>query len=257
MSLSWSSATWTVIDETPLAPAVNVALDEVLLEDVAANVLGPTLRFWAWASPAVIIGRFQSLRNEVDQRAAEETGISIVRRITGGGAMFVEPGRAITYSLCFPESMVAGLSIIASYEFCDSWVVESLRDLGVPAFYRPINDISCADGKIGGAAQSRRLGAVLHHTTIAYEMNPTDMLRVLRIGREKLSDKGTVSAAKRVSPIARHTGNSRDQVYRALRNAFLSRFPSAIRPLTPAHLSRADKLARSKFMDPAWTAALS
>jgi lipoate-protein ligase A len=257
MNDEWSTATWTVVDEVPLPPAVNVALDEVLLDEVAAGARGPTLRFWAWASRAVIIGRFQSLKNEVDQAAAQAMNVDVVRRISGGGAMFVEPERAVTYSLYFPESMVARLSIVASYAFCDSWVVETLRALGVPAFYQPINDIACADGKIGGAAQTRRGGAVLHHTTIAYEMNPTDMLRLLRIGREKLSDKGTTSAAKRVSPVARHTGKSRDEVYHALRDGFFQRFHCRSEGFAAEVLRRAEALATAKFADPAWTAALS
>ena len=257
MTNDWASAEWTVLGEFPLAPAVNVALDEILLDEVASGIRGPTLRFWSWASRAVIIGRFQSLRNEVDLDAAGQMEVEVVRRISGGGAMFVEPGRAITYSLYFPEKLVSHLSIVASYEYCDSWVVDSLRELGVPAHYRPINDIACQDGKIGGAAQARRGAAVLHHTTIAYEMNPTDMLRVLRIGREKMSDKGTTSAAKRVSPIARHTQMSRADVYQSLYARFLSRFRGEASTLDDASLDAARRLADAKFSDPTWTAVLS
>jgi lipoate-protein ligase A len=257
MSHPWKDAGWTVFDETPLSPALNVALDEILLEQVADGRRGPTLRFWAWASRGVIIGRFQSLKNEVDLEAAAEMDVVVVRRISGGGAMFVEPNRAITYSLYFPDGLVKDLSIVDSYAFSDAWVVEALQGLGVPAYYRPINDITCDEGKIGGAAQSRRGGAVLHHTTIAYEMNPGDMTRVLRIGREKLSDKGTPSAAKRVSPVARHTGKSRETVRDALRETFIAQFGGQSSVLDSASLEAAERLAASKFSDPAWTAALS
>src|SRR5690606_29664441 len=104
---------------------------------------------------------------------------------TGGGAMFTEPQNAITYSLYAPESLVKGLSFVDSYAFMDDWVLEALRSMGVEAVYKPINDISSAQGKIGGAAQTRRGGAVLHHVMAAYDMNPATMLEVLRIGREK------------------------------------------------------------------------
>src|SRR6266513_2495323 len=80
----------------------------------------------------------------------------------------------------------------------------------------PLNDIASAEGKIGGAAQARKPGVVLHHTTIAYEMNPDEMLRVLRIGREKLSDKGIASANKRVSPLRRQTDRSREAIVELL-----------------------------------------
>jgi lipoate-protein ligase A len=67
-----------------------MALDEVLTQRVGARERPPTLRFWPWAAPAVVLGRFQSVRNEVDEEAAREHGIRVVRRMTGGGAMFVE-----------------------------------------------------------------------------------------------------------------------------------------------------------------------
>lgn len=81
-----------------------MALDEVLTTEVASGRRKPTLRVWEWASPAVVIGRHQSLRNEVDSDAARRHGIEVVRRISGGGAMFIEPGNTITYSICAPIS---------------------------------------------------------------------------------------------------------------------------------------------------------
>ena len=85
------NAGWHLLPEMPLLPAEHVALDDVLTADVAAGRRPPTLRFWAWAAPAVIIGRFQSLKNEVDSAAASEMGVTVVRRASGGGAMLVQP----------------------------------------------------------------------------------------------------------------------------------------------------------------------
>src|SRR5690606_11629361 len=106
------------------------------------------------------IGRFQSVRNEVDEAAAERYGIQIMRRLTGGGAMFVEPENVITYSISAPPELVAGMSFVESYAFFDDWVIQALRSLGIDAWYEPINDITSSGGKIGGAAQARRFGAV-------------------------------------------------------------------------------------------------
>ena len=74
--------------------------------------------------------------------------------MTGGGAMFVQPDAAITYSIYLPERYVEGLSFAESYAVLDSWVVATFRDLGVDAWYAPLNDITSAEGKIGGAAQA-------------------------------------------------------------------------------------------------------
>lgn len=249
----WRDIGWRLIREEPRTPALNLALDEVLTRRVGAGLRPPTLRFWGWAQQAVIIGRFQSVRNEVDDVAARELGVEVVRRISGGGAMFVEPGSAITYSLYLPEPFVEGLSFADSYTALDSWVVESFRELGVDAWYAPLNDITSAEGKIGGAAQARRARAVLHHTTIAYEMSADRMLRVLRIGKEKLSDKGITSAAKRVSPLRRQTDLPRAAIVEYLVKRFTERFGLIEDTLTPDELAEAEQLVREQFATREWT----
>ncbi|GAA4944642.1 hypothetical protein GCM10023238_08410 [Streptomyces heliomycini] len=203
----WTDYDWQVIHEGPQSPAVHMALDEVLTAEVAAGRRPPTLRVWEWGAPAVIIGSFQSLRNEVDTEGARRHGVEVVRRISGGGAMFVEPGNTITYSLSVPEALVQGLSFQDSYAYLDDWVLGALGEMGIRAWYQPLNDIATDQGKIAGAARSGSWGqdggpgAVLHHVTMAYDIDADKMLDVLRIGREKLSDKGTKSAKKRVDPL--------------------------------------------------------
>ena len=253
LTAGWKSLSWRLIPERPLSPALNVALDEVLTDRVAKGERLPTLRFWRWSGQAVIIGRCQSVANEVDLAAANELGVQVVRRLTGGGAMFLQPHGAITYSLVLPESALAGLSIRQSYEVCEAWVIRGLRSLGVDAHHVPINDIACSEGKIGGAAQARRRGVVLHHTTIAYDMDPGEMVRVLRIGREKLRDKATPSAAKRVSPLVRQTGLSRDEIARHLFETFRTTFGGEADEVTPEELAAADRLVAEKYANPTWT----
>jgi lipoate-protein ligase A len=231
-----------------------MALDEVLLHEVAAGRRRPTLRVWEWDRPTVIIGSFQSLRNEVDGEAAQRLGVGVVRRISGGGAMFAEPGNTITWSLTVPDSLVQGLTFVESYAFLDDWVVGALGDLGVRAEYRPINDIVSAAGKIAGAAQKRVPGAVLHHVTMSYDIDAARMLQVLRIGREKLSDKGTTSAGKRVDPLRSQTGLAREAVIDAMAASFRARYGLADGDVTADELARAQELAATRYRDPAWTA---
>lgn len=256
MNEGWKGMGWELIPEEPLAPAMNVALDQVLLAQVAVGKRPPTLRFWGWGGQAVILGSFQSVRNEVDEVAAREMGVQIVRRMSGGGAMFVQPGLTITYSLYMPEALLKGIGIAASYAVCDSWVVEALRTLGVDAWYAPLNDIASAEGKIGGAAQARRPGVILHHTTIAYEMSADEMLRLIRIGREKLSDKGIVSAAKRVSPLRRQTDLPREQLVDYLVERFRAHFGLTTTALTPEDRAEAGRLVSEKYDNEAWTYSL-
>ncbi|GAU67217.1 putative lipoate-protein ligase [Streptomyces sp. NBRC 110611] len=251
----WTDFDWQIVHDGPQPPALHMALDEVLTAEVAAGRRPPTLRVWEWDRPAVIIGSFQSLRNEVDQHAAERHGVTVVRRISGGGAMFVEPGNTITYSLCVPQSLVQGLSFAESYAYLDDWVLGALGDMGIKAWYKPLNDIATDTGKIAGAAQKRMVagaGAVLHHVTMSYDIDAEKMVDVLRIGREKLSDKGIGSAKKRVDPLRRQTGLPRAEVIERMIASFRTRYGGAQGKVTDEEMARARELAEGKFSSTEW-----
>jgi lipoate-protein ligase A len=127
--------------------------------------------------------------------------------------------------------------------------------LGLTAWYRPLNDIVSARGKIGGAAQKRLAdGTVLHHVTMAYDMDEATMMRVLRIGREKLSDKGIPSAAKHVDPLRRQTRLSRTEIISTLINYFRRRHGLTRSGLATGELRAARELASTKFRTREWTA---
>jgi lipoate-protein ligase A len=250
---TWADHAWEVIPPVALPIAVQVALDEVLTREVADGRRPPTLRLWEWNEPAVVIGSFQSVRNEVDPGGARRHGVTIVRRISGGGAMFMEAGNCITYSLYLPVSLVDGLSFADSYPFLDAWVMEALSGLGVEAFYKPLNDIATPQGKIGGAAQKRLAGgAMLHHVTMSYDINADKMTEVLRIGREKLSDKGTTSAKKRVDPLKRQTGKSRRDIVRTMMDTFSRRYGARQGTIGDESLAAAERLADQKFRTAEW-----
>ena len=244
---------WEYIPPTPMEPLEQMALDQVLAEEVGAGTRGPTLRIWEWAKPAVVIGSFQSLKNEVDLDNAAKYNMEVVRRVSGGGAMFMELGTAITYSLYAPTDLVAGMSFQDSYAFLDDWVIQSLRGLDIDASYKPLNDITSPTGKIGGAAQKRLgSGAVLHHVTMAYDMDGDRMVEVLRIGREKISDKGVASANKRVDPLKAHTGLSKEAIQDHLVGTFKALYGLRTGSVTEDEMARAKALAVEKFATPEW-----
>jgi lipoate-protein ligase A len=166
--------------------------------------------------------------------------------------MFVEPEGAITYSIYAPEALIKGLSFPESYAFFDAWVIHALRRLGLEAWYAPLNDITASGGKIGGAAQARRWNAVLHHVTMAYQMNGELLGQVLRIGKEKLSDKGITSAAKRVGPLRQQTDLPRDILIEHLTTVFRDEHGLHDGDLRPEETEEAEELIRTRFSTEEW-----
>lgn len=243
---------WEVLRPGVLPTPVNVALDELILDQVAGGQRGPTLRFWDWDDKAVVFGSYQSYSNELDQAGVDKHGITPVRRISGGGAMFMEGGNCVTYSIYAPESLVAGYSYADSYAYLDQWVLAALKRLGINAWYVPINDITSDGGKIGGAAQKRRRGAVLHHTTMSYDIDADKMMEVLRIGKVKTSSKGVASAKKRVDPLRRQAGATREEIIETMTDEFVTRYGAVPAQLTDADLAAAQKLVDDKFSTDAW-----
>lgn len=254
----FSSVEWTLLPNPPMDAWHQNALDEVLINEMHAGRRGPHIRFWNWSpeETSVIIGRFQSVKNELHLDVVDELGIKISRRITGGGAMLIMPLGMITYTIAAPESLVNGMSFAESYQFFDSWVINSWRELGVDAWYVPLNDITSSGGKIGGAAQARKKGIALHHTTASYEISQTVLTRVLRIGKEKLSDKGVTSAAKRVGPLKDQTSLDRQTIIQHMIDHFRGKYTLHDDDYRPEEMAALEDLVETKFSTRDWIYAL-
>lgn len=221
----WRNLDVRIVHDHPRGPQEQMDIDVQWARQVAAGEREPTLRIWEWSAPAVVIGRFQSLQDEVNMQTAQAEGFQVVRRCTGGGAMFIEPGNTITYSLYAPLEFAHGVSIEDSYKLCDYWLVEALRGIGLDVRFSGLNDIATQHGKLGGAAQRRFAsknggpGAILHHVTLAYDIDAEKMTRVLNTSREKMSDKAVKSAVKRVDSMRSQTGMSRERIVKHLLEA--------------------------------------
>ena len=249
------SEKWRIINEGEYSEAMHHALDEVLTEKMDKGEMRPTLRFWHRPHTSIPIGRFQSYHDEVEHEFIENNDIEVVRRITGGGAMFSEPGKVITYSIYTPKDQV-NENIEESYRELDSFAVETLKNLGVDAEYAPLNDIEHPEGKLGGAAQTRKQNTVLHHTMMSYDLDTRKMLKALRIGKEKVSDKAIESAEKRVARISDHINHSRDEVIEALTESFTEDKDWEEGSLTEEEIEKAEKLADEKFRSEEWNKKL-
>jgi lipoate-protein ligase A len=203
-----------------------------MAEDAALTELSsePTLRLYTWRPIAVSIGYFQSISDEVDEEFCRAHGIDVVRRMTGGGAVFHDD--EITYSFVCPidrwESIAEGLgkngkNVRETFELVCNCLVIALENLGLNAKFRGINDVEVNGKKISGSAQTMKKGSLLQHGTLIYEIDEDLMFKALRIGKEKISDKGIKSAEARVTSIKRELGDvGKDRITEALAKGFSS-----------------------------------
>lgn len=243
---------WDLIPASPHPAHMHMALDEVLLGRVIAGARRPAVRFWEWMESALVIGSHQSVGNEVDLAVAHGLGFTVTRRMSGGGTMLCQPAGTITYSLYLPGAAVEGMTFRQSYAALDAWAVRAFNALGVPASYREINDIISPRGKIAGAAQARRRGFVLHHTTIAHSMDVELLPRLIRIGRERVSVRGVRSADQAVSPLSWFTSLTCAETTRHLERFFSDEFNAGASELSADEVRAAGELVAEKYGTPAW-----
>ncbi|MDR2211579.1 MAG: lipoate--protein ligase family protein [Spirochaetaceae bacterium] len=167
----------------------NMGLDEALLEGVSAGGK-PVLRFYGWNPPAVSVGYFQGLTEEVDLDACKRLGFDVVRRISGGGAVFHKS--ELTYSIIMGlDHPLARAPLEESYRTICEGIILGLKELGAGGVFSGINDILTGGRKISGNAQTRRLKSLLQHGTILLDNDVDLMFKVLRVPREKT--RGTLA----------------------------------------------------------------
>lgn len=252
-AVDWADIDFEVIHGPIVPPEVNVALDETLAQAVAAGHRKPLMRVWEWSGTQVVLGSYQSYANELHQSGIEKHNVTVSRRISGGGTMYMKAEHSITFSLIVPTALVAGMSFEQAYPFLDQWVMDVLAELGVKAHYVPLNDIASDRGKIAGAAQKRWAnGYLLHHVTMAYDMDTTAMLEVLRTGLEKVHDKGTRSAVKWVDPLRNQIDLPREAVINAMIEHFIASYGAAPSVLTQQEIDTATLRCATKFSTPEW-----
>ena len=232
-----------------------MGLDEAVLESVASKSSLPTLRFYGWKPRAISIGYFQGVRDEVDIDACGRQGVDIVRRITGGGAVFHDA--EVTYSIIIPEGHpLAPLSILDSYGILCSGIVAGLEEMGIAAEFAPINDIVSGGKKVSGNAQTRKKGCLLQHGTVLLKVDVETMFALLKVPKEKALGKMIEDVKARVTSLSEMLRSeiSFDEAAFAMQAGFVRALgldPHDENP-SPEEQEKALGLADKKFSTPEW-----
>lgn len=242
--------TWRLLPNETRTAALNMGLDEAVMENVAAGNSPPTLRLYRWDPAAVSIGCFQSLHDEVDTAECRGRGVDVVRRITGGGAVY--HGDEITYSVAAPLDAVPD-GVTESYREICGWLVHALETLDMDAAFEPVNDVTVNGRKVSGSAQTRRRGALLQHGTVIHDLDVREMFTLLTPGEEKLSDKAVDAVEDRVTSVKRESGASLDELEAALLDGLVVGKDWEESGFTDAELARAEELAEEKYGSEEWT----
>jgi lipoate---protein ligase len=233
-------------------PAWNMALDEAILEEAAAGRLRPALRFYTWTPPAVTLGFSQDAAIETDLEACRAAGVTVVRRITGGGAVFHE--NEITYSIVIPTAAAPG-AIVESYKLICGAVAAGLNFLKNGFEFSPINDIIYHEKKVSGSAQVRRGGQLLQHGTVLLEPDIERMFTLLRVPEDKFRKHGLERARMRVGGLGEAVGRrvspdeTADAIVKGLGRVFgMDTAPSPI----PANVIETARRLEPRYRSDAW-----
>lgn len=230
---------------------LNMGIDEMLLEFVREGKSWSTIRFYRWKPSAVSIGTFQSMEKEVNIEKCKDEGVSFIRRITGGGAVYHDYFGEITYSVIAPQSYFPQ-GIRESYKFICDWIIDGLGLLGIEASFAPINDVLVNGKKISGNAQTRKEGILLQHGTVLFTTDLKTMFSVLNVSKEKVSDKMIKSVEERVTSVSKHSRATIGDLAEALEKGFTRDKEFEHGKLTKEELARAEALARTVYASDAW-----
>ena len=245
---------WRILNRIEESGAKQMAIDEAMLKLRAQEKIPNTLRFYTWKPKAITIGYFQSLNKEVDVEKCNLEHIDVIRRYTGGGAVFHD--KEITYSIVVPEKEIKG-DIIESYKKICSGIVKGLEKIGIVAEFKPINDIIVNGKKISGSAQTRRDGIILQHGTLLLDLDVDKMFSLLKVPDEKIKDKIITNVKERVTSLKKELGEeiSIDIIEEKLINGFEEVFETEFVniDLSEEEKKLAQEIYSEKYSKKEWT----
>src|SRR3989304_4123300 len=235
---------------------MNLAVEEAIPRAVGKGKAPNTVRFWH-NSNTIVLGCFQSAELEVNFEACKETGTQVVRRFTGGGAVYHDSGN-LNYAISLRKGhpLVPESDLQSVFLKLSEGAVQGLRSLGMKAEFQPINDVQVDGKKVSGAAGSIRWGTVFHHGCILVASDLAILGKVLNVPKVKLADKHVASVQKRVTTVRDEL--NRDITTREVRHAIATGIEECYNirlvegELSTAERRLAEQLLRSKYTRPEW-----
>jgi lipoate-protein ligase A len=226
------------VDSDLISPATASAVDEAILAARAEGSVPDTFHLYRRNSPSISLGHFERVAESVDLEAAKRLGVALVRRMSGGSAVYTDQDHLI-YAVAVSASSMPESPQETFRTVCQG-IIAALHELGVEAEFKPVNDVLVRGRKISGSAQVRRNGVVVQHGTL---MVRTDYQRMFAVLRGKRPREGLTSLAEEI------TEPSMAEVKEAMVQGFSEALGAEMSPaeLTPKEKEDAERLVRTRY----------
>jgi lipoate-protein ligase A len=226
----------------------NIAFDAALIEERQADRVPDTIRFLRFP-PTALIGRHQDLSREVDLQYCASNGVGTVRRITGGGAIYLDEGQ-LGWELVFHRASLGIAALPDLAEAICNAAAAGLSELGINARFRPRNDIEVDGRKISGTGGFFDGDILIYQGTVLVDLDSQKMVSALNIPESKLAKRNLDSAAERVVTLKELLGDDlpdMETIKQALIEGFCERLEITAEPgdITDAE----EQLAKDYFED--------
>ncbi len=252
---------WRLLELEVRDAFANMAIDEAIVSARTEWLVPNTLRFYRWNPSAVSVGRFQDVSNEVNVENCRRHGVDIVRRISGGGAVYHDHEGEITYSVVVNEKDLEGKDFVSAYKMICNGLIEAASILGIQVDFRPGDPKRCPNitingKKISGSSQYRGRSVLLQHGTFLVELKLEKMFRFLKVPWAKCYMDVLPLAEKRLTSVKRELGSdvTMEEVYQALIAGFEKALQIHLvkRDLSSYEQTISKKLLTEKFVTEDW-----
>ena len=231
------------LDLTTTDPAFNLAAEEYVFEKLPRDAMYVML----WQNDnAIIVGKHQNTLAQINEAFVREKGIKVVRRLSGGGAVYHDMGN-LNYTI-----IADGDGDLDFGRFCRI-VLDALARVGVKGELNGRNDMTIDGKKFSGNAQYAKQGRVMHHGTILFDSDSSVLAGALQVDEAKIKAKGVKSVRSRVTNVRPHLPKDMPlkQFKKVLLGSILTQFPGEEYVFTPEDIAGIEKLSL-RYRDWEW-----
>jgi lipoate-protein ligase A len=221
-------------------PYFNLAAEEYFLKETEEDI------FMLWRNePAIIVGKHQNTLSEINLDYVKENNICVVRRLTGGGAVFHDLG-----NLNFTFIQSNKDHTLNDFRKYTKPILDVLKELGIDARFEGRNDLTIEGKKFSGNAEMVWKNRVLHHGTLLFSATMTDLSQALKVNEAKFQDKAVKSVRSRVTNISEHLNQAMNvtRFSELIEKHIVSMYPDALfYELTQQDEQIIEEMVQSKY----------